>query len=91
MVSPAIFSTVSSPILAQQVRRIISQRKGVGLRHLRLSTSFERELGFDTIDVVDIILEVERCFQLTIPDEVPLHTVSDFVCYVQAHLPRQVA
>jgi acyl carrier protein len=81
----------STTVLIQRVRRLISQRKGVGLRHLRLNTALDRELGFDTVDVVDIILEIERCFQLTIPDEVPLHTVSDFVCYVQTHLPQQAA
>jgi acyl carrier protein len=88
MASPAFYPPFSAAILTKQVRRIIRQRKGVGLRHLQPGTSLNRELGFDTIDLVDIILEVERCFHLTIPDEVPLHTVSDFVCYVQTHLPQ---
>ncbi|WP_324680676.1 acyl carrier protein [Hymenobacter sp. GOD-10R] len=91
MASSTGHSLTSAAALTQQVRRIISQRKGIGLRHLQPSTSLDRELGFDTIDVVDIILEVERHFQLTIPDEVPLHKVSDFVCYVQAHLSQQAA
>jgi acyl carrier protein len=86
-----ISSTCSTTVLAQLVRRIISQRKGVRLRHLRLNTALDHELGFDTVDVVDIILEIERCFQLTIPDEVPLHTVNDFVRYVQTYLPQQAA
>ncbi|MBB4603618.1 acyl carrier protein [Hymenobacter latericoloratus] len=74
-------------MLVQQVRRIIHHRKGIRLRRLHLTTQLSRDLGFDTVDVVDIILELERAFQLTIPDEVPLQTIGDFVRYVSSQLP----
>ena len=86
-----ISSTFSTVVLTQQVRHLIIQWKVLWFRHLRFNTTLDQELGFDTVDVVDSILEVERCFQLTIPDEVPLHTVSDFVRYVQTYLPQQAA
>jgi acyl carrier protein len=35
--------------------------------------------------LIDIILELERNFSITIPDEVPLTTVGDFVRYVREH------
>ncbi|MET4076514.1 acyl carrier protein [Hymenobacter sp. UYCo722] len=71
----------------QQVRHLISRRKRVGLRQLRATTSLAHELHFDLVDVVDVILEVERFFHLTIPDEVPVHTVGDLMRYVRGHLP----
>ncbi|NEM98519.1 acyl carrier protein [Pontibacter burrus] len=46
-------------------------------------------LGLDIIDVVDIILEVEKTYHLTIPDEVPVYTVDDFVNYVCTHTMKQ--
>ncbi|WP_276497220.1 acyl carrier protein [Pontibacter litorisediminis] len=46
-------------------------------------------LGLDIIDVVDIILKVEKTYQLTIPDEVPVYTVDDFVNYVYKHSMKQ--
>ena len=46
-------------------------------------------LGLDIVDVVDIILEVEKAYQLTIPDEVPVYTVDDFVNYVCNHTIKQ--
>lgn len=70
---------------AQQVRHLISRRKHVALRRLRSSTSLRHELQFDMVDVVDIILEVERYFHLTIPDEVPVDTVGDLMHYVRGH------
>jgi acyl carrier protein len=71
--------------LLQQVRRIISQLKGIARRQLHATTDLLCEFGLEALDMVDIILAVERYFQLTIPDEVPLRTPGDFVQYVRAH------
>ena len=84
MAMRTLFSATPT-VLAQQVRHIIHQRKGVPLRRLRLTTDLNRVLGFDEVDLVDIILELERSFTLTIPDEVPLRTVGDLVRYVEDH------
>ena len=75
----------SSAAIKQQVLRIISKRKAIRASRLRVSSSLARDLRFDTVDVVDIILELERSFHITVPDEVPFYTVGDFVRYVTAH------
>lgn len=80
-----ISTTPASKSIRQQVLRIISKRKAIKPQRLRIGSSLSRELGFDTVDVVDIILELERNFHITIPDEVPLTTVGDFVSYVASH------
>jgi acyl carrier protein len=71
--------------LPQQVRQLISRRKRVQLRYLQPHTDLIQELHFDMVDLVDVILELERFFGLTIPDEVPLHTIGDLISYVDAH------
>ncbi|PTX21409.1 acyl carrier protein [Pontibacter mucosus] len=48
-------------------------------------------LGLDIIDVVDIILQVEKTYQLTIPDEVPVYTLDDFVNYVSTQTLKQAS
>ena len=81
-------STISSthtPTIEQQVFRIISKRKAIRASRVRKTASLSRDLRFDTVDVVDIILELERNFSITIPDEVPLYTVGDFVRFVRDH------
>ncbi|NML65634.1 acyl carrier protein [Hymenobacter sp. RP-2-7] len=80
-------STAPTPSKAieQQVLRIISKRKDIKAVRLRRTASLSRDLRFDTVDVVDIILELERNFHITVPDEVPFNTVGDFVRYVTAH------
>jgi acyl carrier protein len=74
-----------TPTIEQQVFRIISKRKAIRASRVRKTASLARDLRFETLDVVDIILELERNFSITIPDEVPLTTVGDFVRYVREH------
>ena len=82
--STSISSTAPKTI-EQQVLRIISKRKAIKAVRLRRTASLSRDLRFDTVDLVDIILELERSFHIYVPDEVPFHTVGDFVRYVTAH------
>lgn len=75
-------SPIPAKIIERQVLRLISKRKAIKTVRLRRTASLTRDLHFDTVDVVDIILELERNFHLTVPDEVPFYTVGDFVRYV---------
>ncbi|AMJ67755.1 acyl carrier protein [Hymenobacter sp. PAMC 26628] len=69
------------------MRQLISQRKGIKLRQLHPGSDLVGEFGFEALDMVDIILEVESRFRLTIPDELPLRTPADFVAYLHRQLP----
>ena len=75
--------------IESEVIKIISKTKEIRAARLRPSANLSREFGFDTVDVVDIILELEKNFKITIPDEVPLRTVGDFVQYVTTHTGRR--
>ena len=78
-------SLTHTATIEQQVFRIISKRKAIRASRVRKTASLSRDLRFETLDVVDIILELERNFSIIIPDEVPLYTVGDFVRYVREH------
>ncbi|WP_162427862.1 acyl carrier protein [Pontibacter pudoricolor] len=71
--------------IEQEVIRIISRTKKVKPSRLKSDVSLEQKLGFDTLDVVDIILALEKKYHIVIPDEVPINTVGDFVTYVADH------
>ncbi|TPE43025.1 acyl carrier protein [Pontibacter mangrovi] len=47
------------------------------------------KLGLDLIDVVDIILQLEKTYRITIPDDVPVYRVDDLVNYVHSHTLKQ--
>lgn len=83
--------TAHVPSITKEVVKIISKTKEIKPSRLRVSSNLSKEFGFDTVDVVDIILEVEKSFKIVIPDEVPLNTVGDFVTYVTSHTMRQAS
>lgn len=66
--------------LRREMVQIIRSHKNIEPSKL-LTRNFE-QLGFETIDIVDIILEVEKAYHVIIPDEVPLHKVEDFVHFI---------
>lgn len=76
---------INNPKIANEVINIISRTKEIKPSRLRSSANLSREFGFDTVDVVDIILELEKSFKIQIPDEVPIDTVGDFVDFVSTH------
>jgi len=75
----------SVPAIAHEVMRIIARNKRVAPERLRPRTRLHEELHLDDLDVVNVILAVEKRFHVTIPDEVPLMTVGDFVEFVVNH------
>ncbi len=80
----------ATPDIEHQVINIISKTKEIRPARLRASANLT-QFGFDTVDVVDIILELEKKFKIVIPDEVPLTTVGDFVKYVTSNTVRQAS
>ncbi|RIJ34342.1 acyl carrier protein [Pontibacter oryzae] len=48
-------------------------------------------VGLDIVDVVDVILKVEKKYNLTIPDEVPVYSVDDFVNYIISQQMQQAS
>ncbi|QHL88554.1 acyl carrier protein [Nibribacter ruber] len=83
--------TATTPSIAKEVVKIISKTKKVQPSRLRETSNLSKEFGFDTVDVVDIILQLEKSFKIVIPDEVPLNTVGDFVEFVSTHTMRQAS
>ncbi|MDQ4140368.1 MAG: acyl carrier protein [Bacteroidota bacterium] len=77
--------------IEHQIINIISKTKEIKPSRLQAHANLSREFGFDTVDVVDIILELEKSFKITIPDEVPLDTVGDFIDYVSTQTVRKAS
>jgi acyl carrier protein len=75
--------------IEREVIRIISKAKEIRPARLQANARLEKDFGFDTVDLVDIILELEKNFDIVIPDEVPINTVGDFVDFVASHTMRE--
>jgi len=75
----------NAAIARQEIIHLISRKKKVSFSLITATNSFQK-MGFDMLDVVDIILEVEKRYNITIPDEVPLESVDDLVQFL-ARIP----
>ena len=73
-------------ILAK-VTDIVSDKLSVDKAKVVETASFVNDLGADSLDVVEFVMEVEKEFNITIPDEeaTKLTTVGDAIAYIEAH------
>jgi acyl carrier protein len=69
---------------AQKVRDIIEKELGVEREKLTDEASFIEDLGADSLDIVELVMEFEKEFNIDIPDEdaEKLRTVGDAVGYL---------
>jgi len=77
--------TTTPNAIETEVIRIISKTKEIQPDRLKAHKRLSQDFGFDTLDLVDIILKVEKKFHITIPDEVPIDTVGDLLNFVTTH------
>jgi acyl carrier protein len=73
--------------VTDEVRSILVEQLGVEPDEVREEASFQEDLNADSLDLVELIMEMEDRFKLKIPDEdaEKIHTVGDAVDYVMAH------
>jgi len=55
--------------VAERVFGIINEQLGVEKDKITLETSFVNDLGADSLDQVELVMELEEEFDVTIPDE----------------------
>ncbi|MFD1436215.1 acyl carrier protein [Kroppenstedtia eburnea] len=69
-----------------RVKRIIVDRLGVDASEVTLEASIKDDLGADSLDVMDMILELEDEFSMEISDEEAekINTVKDIVTYIES-------
>lgn len=70
-----------------RVKNIIVDRLGVDDSKVNPEATFKDDLGADSLDVVELIMELEDEFDLEISDEdaEKISTVGDVVTYIQQH------
>jgi acyl carrier protein len=69
---------------AKKVRDIIEKELGVERDKMTDQASFIEDLGADSLDIVELVMEFEKEFNIDIPDEdaEKMRTVGDAVAYL---------
>ena len=69
-----------------KVKEIIMNKLGVEASQVTTGASFTNDLGADSLETVELVMEFEKAFNLQIPDEdaEKISTVGDAVKYLSA-------
>lgn len=73
--------------IEEKVIEIVCEQMGVPKEKVTKETSFINDLGADSLDTVELVMEFEDAFDLSIPDEEAekIQTVGDAIKYVEEH------
>lgn len=73
--------------ISQRVKAIIVDKLSVDENEVTPTAEFSKDLGADSLDTVELIMEFEKEFELSIPDEdaEKITTVGDAITYIEEH------
>lgn len=72
--------------VAERVTKIIVDKLGVDKSEITEEASFIQDLGADSLDTVELIMEFEKEFEVSIPDEQAekITTVGQAIAYLES-------
>ena len=73
--------------IASKVKAIIVDKLGVEESQVTNEASFTNDIGADSLDTVELIMDFEKEFGISIPDDQAekIATVGDAVSYIEEH------
>ena len=73
--------------IASKVKAIIVDKLTVDENEVTPNAEFSKDLGADSLDTVELIMEFEKEFGISIPDEdaEKITTVGDDISYIEEH------
>ncbi len=71
--------------IVAKVEKIIVDKLGVDASEVKKEASFTNDLGADSLDLVELIMEFEKEFGISIPDDQSekIKTVGDAIAYIE--------
>ena len=79
---------MSADQVVQKVQDIIAESLGVKKSEVVPAASFIDDLNADSLDIVELVMTIEKDFDIEIPDDEAerIRTVQDAVDYIKAHV-----
>ena len=72
--------------------QVIAQSMGIDEMDIQMKSNFMNDLGADSLDTVELVLELEDEFGIEIPDDDAenMHTVADVYTYLDNNIDDSV-
>ena len=79
---------MGSEEIFEKVKKVIMEQLGVSDSAITLEASFIDDLGADSLDIVELIMDLEEEFDIEIPDNdaEKVAKVGDVVDYIKEHV-----
>lgn len=76
------------PTTEERVVEIVSEQMGVNKEQITRDTSFITDLNADSLDTVELVMEFEEEFEISIPDEAAekIQTVGQAIDFIDKEL-----
>ena len=76
-----------------RVKKIVAEQLGVQESELTRETSFVNDLNADSLDTVELVMEFEDKFEMSIPDEEAekIQTIGQAIDHIDDYLKNQPA
>ncbi len=77
--------------VADKVARILIDKLGIAESEINPDTNFIKDLGIDSLDYAEIVMDFEQTFDIRIPDEdaEKLSTIGAAVTYIEGKLKNK--
>ncbi|HET6573064.1 MAG TPA: acyl carrier protein [Fimbriiglobus sp.] len=75
----------------QRVMEIVSEHLAVNKEKLTRATNFIEDIGADSLDIVELVMELEEEFDIQIPDDQAekIKTIGEAVDYIEARVKEK--
>jgi acyl carrier protein len=79
--------------IEERVIQIVCDNLGVNKEQVTRNTSFQEDVGADSLDIVELVMELEEEFEITIPDEEAekIKTVGEAIDYIKKEVEKKKA
>ena len=74
--------------IQEKIRQVIADQLGIKIQEVTDTAKFVDDLGADSLDIVELIMELEDKFLIAIPDDEAdkLITVGDAIKYIEKRI-----
>ena len=70
-------------MIFEKVREIVAEQLGISEDEIKLETNFVDDLGADSLDLFQVVMELEDGFDVKVEEVDGLKTVADAVKYIE--------
>ena len=79
------------PSVEERVIEIVCENLGVNKEQVNRNTSFIEDVGADSLDIVELIMELEEEFEINIPDEQAekIKNVGEAIDYIEKEIAKK--